>query len=135
MKMNFILAFSDAVPATEGAWTPSAIANLVTTLGFPIVVAYVVWVFLRARIETADKASERREEAAAIREAKMGERIDKLQDEIREELVTVVNKATDVMSETKECMSQCAGTLAACAVALGDMRDETKRQQRVGVNG
>lgn len=114
----------------DASWTPAAVSNLVATLGFPIVSAYVMWIFVRGRIETAEKASERRELAAAVRESQLVERIDRLQEEIRQELVTVVVKATDVMDQTKENVVQCSGTLAACTVALNDMRDEAKRSAR-----
>lgn len=128
--METIISFVDLVPVSEQSWTPAAVTNLVATLGFPIVAAYVMWVFVRTRIEAAERASEKREEASAAREAKMGERIDKLQDDIREELVTVVNKATDVMVETKDCMAQCAGTLAAAATVLSSLTPSEKFQMK-----
>lgn len=143
--------------------TPTEIGGLIASIGFPIVAAYFMGAFVKARIETSEKAAQerelataratqerelalataalerekalasiaaRREEAAEVRESRLGDRINHLEDSIRTEIVTAVNKATDVMSEAKEVMQVCSGTLAAVTVAMQDMKDEAKRANR-----
>jgi hypothetical protein len=112
--------------------TPAEVGSLIASVGFPIVAAYFVWVFNKSRIESSEKASIDRESAAAARENKLGDRIDKLQDYMRAELVTVISKNTDVMGETKEALQQCAGTLIAAASIMQDMKDEEHRRARAG---
>lgn len=118
--------------------TAPEIASLVTTIGFPSVAAYVTWIFAKARVETGEKAAqvreaeqarvaELREKAAAEREQKLVERVNHLEDSIRQELMKVVLETKDVVSEAKEVMSYCAGTLNACTVAMQDLKDASKR--------
>lgn len=102
--------------------TPTEITSLITTVGFPIVAAYFMWVFTKSRIETAEKAAEKRETDAIGREVKLGERINHLEDNIRTELVSVVNEAKDVMAD-------CSGTLRACTVALQSLKRSDGNQQ------
>ena len=112
--------------------TPAEVGSLIASVGFPIVAAYFVWVFNKSRIESSEKASIDREIAAATRENKLGDRIDKLQDYMRAELVTVITKNSDVMGETKEALQQCTGTLIAAASIMQDMKDEEHRRARAG---
>lgn len=118
---------------------PTAITGMLTSVGFPIVAAYMMWVFTKSRIEATEKATqvreeatakvvERRDSAAEIREGKLVERINHLEDSIRTELVTAVNQSKDVMNEAKDAIAYCSGTLSACTVALNDMRDTAKRE-------
>lgn len=124
---------------------PTAITTMVTTVGFPIVAAWLLWVFTRNRIEASEKAAEareaatlaaaeKREAASQVREEKLGERIDHLQDDIRTDLAAIIgknaeamDKVTDVMGDAKEVMAYCSGTLKACTVAMQDMTDTQKR--------
>jgi hypothetical protein len=117
--------------------TPAEVGSLIASVGFPIVAAYFVWVFNKSRIESSEKASIDREAAASTRENKLGERIDKLQDYMRSELVSVLTKNTDViakntdvMGESKEALQQCSGTLIAAASIMQDMKDEANRRAR-----
>lgn len=112
--------------------TPAEVGSLIASVGFPIVAAYFVWVFSKSRIESSEKASIDRETAAAVRENKLGDRIDRLQDYMRAELVTVINKNTDIMGETKEALQQCSGTLIAAAQIMQDMKDEANRRAKMG---
>ncbi len=125
---------------------PAQVTNLVTSVGFPIVAAYLLWVFTRSRIESSEKAAserelaiaktaDRREAAAEVREGKLVDRINHLEDSIRVELITTVKAATDAMSEAKDTIAYCAGTMNACTVAMNDMRDESKRAARQRAEG
>lgn len=112
--------------------TGAEIGSLIGTIGFPIAAAIFVAMFTKSRVEASEEASKRREEASIVRETKLGDRIDKLQDEIRQELVTVVNKATDAMVETRQSLEQCSGTLIAAAQIMQDMKDEANRRAKMG---
>jgi len=105
--------------------TGAEIGNLIGTVGFPIVAVIFVALFTKNRVEGAEKAAERREEAALQREAKfaesayqrenrLGERINHLEDSIRSELVTVINRATDAMESV--------------TVAVNDLKQETSKR-------
>ena len=48
----------------------------------------------------------------------------------RSELMAIVNKSTDMMSEAKEALQQCSGTLAAATIAMQDMKDDANRRAR-----
>jgi len=95
--------------------SPAEVTSLVTTVGFGPLAAYFMWVFTKSRIETAEKAAEAREAAAMVREVKLVERINHLEDNIRSELVSVVIDAKSVMAD-------CSGTLKACTVAMQNLK-------------
>jgi hypothetical protein len=121
--------------------TGPEIGNLIGMVGFPIVAVIFVALFTKNRVETSEKASERREEAALIREAKLVEaallrenrlveRINHLEDSIRTQLVAVINQSTEMMGDAREALQQCSGTLAAAASIMQDMKDDANRRAR-----
>lgn len=100
----------------------SEVSHMITTVGFPIVCVYFMWIFVKTRVEAAEDSANKRETASLKREAdsldrekRMADRIDRLEDEIRNDLSTLIRESKDVMAE-------CSGTMVACTEAFRSLK-------------
>lgn len=99
--------------------TAHEITTLVTTVGFPIVVTYVLWIFVRQRIDANETASIQREAAAERRETQLVERVNELEHRLEGELVALIHETKDVCREARDAILRSSDVTMACTNMLG----------------
>jgi len=97
---------------------PQEITTLVTTVGFPIVATYVLWIFVRQRIHASEAASLQREAAAERREGQLVERINELEHRLEGELVALIHETKDVCREARDAILRSSDVTMACTNTL-----------------
>lgn len=104
------------------------ITALVTTVGFPIAVTYVLWIFVRQRTDASEKSSAIREEAAERRERQLAARVNELENRMEGQLVSLVTETKEVCRDARDAILRSTGITAACTAALDRLQPQSERR-------
>lgn len=96
--------------------------KILTQLGFPALVAWVVMKWTAQRIEKSEDQSAKREGAMAVR-------IQQLETKIEDELIELVKSQGTVVSQAKMALSGCTVALQDCANILVKLKQSAPSVQ------
>lgn len=85
---------------------PTTVADLVASFGFPIAACVALAWFVRYMITEWRKEYQRREAESLVREQRLGERLDVIEDEYRNDVKSMVQLQTKIIARNTEAIRE-----------------------------